>query len=255
MLRTAIRLLKRAQSIAEELETPDIIKRVQRGRLTYLDRSALGWLAEHVKAVEREQVPGVLLETGCALGGSSIVIASSKNRERRFQVYDVFGQIPPPSDKDGADVHARYAVISSGKSKGIDGDRYYGYESDVLGKVRSNFRELGVDPEQNRVEFVQGLYENSLHPSGPIAFAHIDCDWYDSVTVCLERIVPLLAPGGRMVIDDYFSYSGCRTAIWDYFRHQLDHYKFVYGPRLMITSISAVPQPQATPAKGQPQAV
>ena len=186
--------------------------------------------------IERDHVPGVIVETGCALGGSSIVIAASKAHERRLDVYDVFGQIPPPTGKDGADVHARYNVIASGRSTGIGGDRYYGYEHDLLAKVRANFETLGLSPEEHNVHFTQGLYGDTLHPSGPIAFAHIDCDWYDSVMTCLLRIVPLLAPGGRMVIDDYFSYSGCRAAVWDYFRPRMDGYKFVYGPRLLITS-------------------
>jgi hypothetical protein len=30
---------------------------------------------------------------------------------------------------------------------------------------------------------------------------------------CLRRIAPQLVPGGRFVIDDYYSYSGCRQAV------------------------------------------
>jgi asparagine synthase (glutamine-hydrolysing) len=236
MLQTIMRLIGRAQRIAQDMDTPDVIKQVEKRKLTYLERAALLWLAEQVRIIEHDNIPGAIVETGCALGGSSIVIATLKKRERRFEVYDVFGQIPPPSEKDGADVQARYEIIASGKSSGIGDDPYYGYDRDLLGKVTGNFETLGVSPGKHNVHLIQGLYEDSLHPAGPIAFAHIDCDWYDSVMVCLQRIVPLLSPGGRIVIDDYFAYSGCRAAIWDYFRPQIDRYKFVYGPRLLITS-------------------
>jgi asparagine synthase (glutamine-hydrolysing) len=34
---------------------------------------------------------------------------------------------------------------------------------------------------------------------------------------CLERIAPLLVPGGRIVLDDYYMWSGCRRAVDEYF--------------------------------------
>jgi asparagine synthase (glutamine-hydrolysing) len=34
---------------------------------------------------------------------------------------------------------------------------------------------------------------------------------------CLTRIAPLLVPGGRIVLDDYYKWSGCRTAVDEYF--------------------------------------
>ncbi len=228
-------VIRRLRSALERFETPRVVRAVAARKLTYLDRSALCWLAEQVASIEREGVSGDILEAGCALGGSAIVIAASKAPARRLELYDVFGQIPPPSEKDGKDVHARYQTIVSGKSAGIGGDPYYGYQSGLLDTVASQFRQFGLAPETHNVHFVAGLYQDTLHPSGPVALAHIDCDWYDSVMVCLERIVPRLAPSGRIVVDDYFFYSGCRAAVWDYFRPRIDRYRFTYGPRLLIT--------------------
>ena len=226
------RLLRR---IVARLNTPAIIRRVRADRLTYLEPAALVWLYEAVQQIETESVPGAIIEAGCALGGSTIVIASAKRPERPMKAYDTFAMIPPPSERDGADVHERYAEIVSGRSAGIGGDQYYGYHGDLLGKVRDSFVHYGLNPEKNHIEFIKGLFQDTLHPSGPIALAHIDGDWYDSVTTCLERIVPRLAPGGRLIIDDYFAYSGCRDAIGDYFRARMDDdFRFVYGPRLLI---------------------
>lgn len=235
MISTTVRVLRKALRTAEAMAIPEVIRKVQESRLTYLDQGALCGLADQVAAIEREGVDGSIVETGCALGGSSIVIATGKSRHRRLEVYDVFGQIPAPSNRDGADVHARYDVIASGKSAGIGGDGYYGYEQDLLAKVRANFSAFGVNADDNNVQFIRGLYEDTLRPQAPIALAHIDCDWYDSVMVCLERIVPGLAPRGRIVVDDYFAYSGCRAAVWDYFRPRLEQYRFHYGSRLLIT--------------------
>jgi predicted O-methyltransferase YrrM len=211
-----------------------VIERVIRERLTYLGKDALSLLDLHARQIEEQGVPGAILETGCALGGSSIVIAAAKSAARPLVLYDTFGLIPPPSERDGQDVHARYAVIASGESKGIGDDAYYGYHHDLLSEVRRTFERYGLDPRVNAVQFMQGFYEDTLQPDGVVAMAHIDCDWYDSVRVSLERIVPRLSPGGRLVVDDYYGYSGCRTAIWDFFRQRQDEFTFTYGPRLVI---------------------
>lgn len=63
------------------------------------------------------------------------------------------------------------------------------------------------------MHLVKGLFEETIRPTEPIALAHIDGDWYESVEVCLERVWPVLAVGGPMVIDDYAHWSGCRSAV------------------------------------------
>src|SRR6476620_3510321 len=109
-----------------------LISQIRDQKLTYLSESRLHALSELCLANERQNVPGVIIEAGCALGGSSILLCASKSPKRELFIYDVFDMIPPPGDKDGTDVHERYAVIKSGQSKGIGGDTYYGYTSNLL---------------------------------------------------------------------------------------------------------------------------
>lgn len=210
------------------------VRRLQTEGLTFLGFDALVDIYEAVSAIERRNVSGVMIEAGTAAGGSGIVIAAAKDRKRRFCAYDVFGLIPPPSERDGADVHARYEEIASGKARGPKGSTYYGYEEDLLRVVSNNFQRYGVDPDKNNVEFVKGLYEDTLRIEEPVAFAHIDCDWYDSVLVCLQRIVPRLQRDGCLIIDDYFSWSGCREAVDDYFQDKTAGFTFTKKARLHI---------------------
>ncbi len=219
-----------------------LISRVSKQGLSYLDKAALAELGETVIAIEEQQIPGIVLEAGCALGGSGIVIAASKALSRDFYIYDVFGMIPPPSRHDGADVFERYALIKSGKSSGINGEMYYGYENDLYEKVRKNFKDFGFDPAQQNIHFTKGLYEHSLHVHSSVAFAHIDCDWYESVTTCLQRIEPWLATNVILVIDDYDTWSGCRTAVDEYFSDKKKHFSFERKSRLHIKKISAEPK-------------
>lgn len=211
------------------------IAHVQQQHLTYLDQQALIDLGLAVTQLEQQAIAGQMLELGCAAGGSAIVITSVKAKSRPFAIYDVFGMIPPPSARDGQDVHQRYEVISTGKSPGLGNRRYYGYEEALDQKVIAAFAEAGYPIEQHQVRLVKGLYEDSLQIDQPVALAHIDCDWYDSVMVCLERIVPHLVQGGILVIDDYDSWSGCRQAVDDFFRERQAEFRFEHKSRLHIT--------------------
>jgi asparagine synthase (glutamine-hydrolysing) len=179
-------------------------------------------------------MPGVLIEAGCALGGSAIVIATAKSRGRPFFVHDVFGMIPPPSEEDGVDVHQRYETILSGQSNGIKGGKYYGYEDDLVGKVTDNFARHGIVVADRNVHLVRGLFEDTIIGDEPVALAHIDGDWYNSVKVCLDRIAPRLVPGGVLVIDDYDAWSGCRKAVDEWFAGKDDRFVFVRRERLHI---------------------
>lgn len=201
--REALRAFRRAHpSLAQT------IRDVRDQKLTYLPGRALRELAEAVMEADARHLPGTLIEAGCALGGSAIVMAAARRPDRSMVVYDAFGMIPPPGPDDGPDAHARFEVIASGQSSGVGGDRYYGYREDLQSEVRTNLAAFG----QRGVQLVPGFFADTLRPEGPVAIAHIDADWYDSVLTCFERIAPVLAVGGRFILDDYDQWSGCRRA-------------------------------------------
>jgi O-methyltransferase len=196
-------------------------RRVIDERLTYLSAGKLANLEWCAREVQRHDVPGDVVEAGVALGGSAIALADRLTPERAFDGYDVFGTIPPPSERDGADAHERYDVIAAGGSTGIGGDPYYGYVDDLYDRVVASFRAHGVEPGE-RVRLHRGLFENTLHPSGALALVHIDSDWYDPVRLCLERTYPHLSPGAFVVLDDYHDYDGCRTATDEFLADHAD---------------------------------
>jgi asparagine synthase (glutamine-hydrolysing) len=210
-----------------------VIRSVVNEHLSYLDATSLRALAATVQEVEAAGVDGVLIEAGTALGGSAITMAAAKSPGRPLRLYDVFGMIPPPSERDGSDVHRRYAAIAAGQSKGIAGDTYYGYRDDLRGEVSRSFARHGFPVEDHDVELVAGRFEDTLVVDGPVALAHLDGDWYESTMTCLARIAPRLSPGGRIVVDDYDTWSGCRTAVDEYFA---DHpgFRFEHRGRLHV---------------------
>src|SRR3954468_1696164 len=232
-LRATRRKLKKARAetaydLPEELEAT--IARAREEHLTYLKPDNLRELAARVLDVEKQGLPGLVIEAGTARGGSAIVMAAAKAPERPLKVYDVFGMIPPPSDQDGADVHERYAKITSGGARGPGGETYYGYRDDLYAEVAESFSRLGVPARERSVELIKGLFEDTIEGDEPVALAHLDGDWYESTMTCLERIAPRLVPGGRIVLDDYYQWSGCRTAVDEYFKDR-DGFRLQNGAR------------------------
>ena len=190
-----------------------MIARIRDDKLSYCGKPKLENIAEAVLAVRQAGIRGDYLEAGVALGGSAILLSKIKPKEAKLTLYDVFGMIPAPGENDGEDAHKRYEEIRSGQSAGLGGMTYYGYVENLIDVVKRNLCDAGLNLEFDKIECVPGLFEDTLRPTAPIAFAHVDCDWFDSVKVCIDRISPHLSKGGIIIFDDYSSYSGCRSAV------------------------------------------
>jgi hypothetical protein len=230
-----IRVLRKIKRIIAFDNVDDIARKVSQKKLTYLSHKALLLLGNSVKKIEKNNIEGSIIETGCALGGSSILIGKLKSKDRQFNVYDSFEMMPEPTENDGEDVHNRFNVIKKGVSKGISGNKYYGYEKDLYYKVKNSFKSFGID--LTNIQLIKGYYEDTLKINDEVAMAHIDCDWYDSVLVSLQRIEPYLVVGGVLIIDDYYCYSGCKKAVDDYFNDKIANYNFIQEERLVIEKI------------------
>lgn len=218
-LDTAIRLVKSKTQPAElSAEEQQLVARIRDKKLTYLSDRKLASLIATCRSIEARNLPGIFLEAGCALGGSAILLASIKRVGRPLNVYDVFGMIPPPTKEDTQDIHARYQTIVEGKSTGIEGDRYYGYIDDLYDVVKGNLASFDIDCEASSVSLIKGLVQETLTLDLPVAFAHIDVDWYEPVRTCLERVFPQLVVGGSIILDDYHDWGGCRKATDEYLR-------------------------------------
>ncbi|HEY0822054.1 MAG TPA: TylF/MycF/NovP-related O-methyltransferase [Rhizobacter sp.] len=217
--RVAGRIVGRS-GLPRDLSAEDrlLLTRIRADRLTYLSDRKLVSLLNTVRGIENAGLPGVFIEAGCALGGSAILIATTKQTERPFEVYDVFGMIPAPTAEDTPDVHQRYRAIVQGESEGIAGDPYYGYRDDLYDLVQANLYRYGIDLQRDEVSLIKGLVQDTLRPNAAVAFAHVDVDWYEPVMTCLERIFPQLVVGGSIILDDYHDWGGCRKATDEFLR-------------------------------------
>ena len=128
-----------------------LIADIRSQKITYLSETRLASINSTCSSIEDANLPGKFIEAGCALGGSAVLIASTKNSERPLFIYDVFEMIPPPTDKDPQDVHERYQTIVKGKSAGIGGDKYYGYVENLYDVVQSNLNNFGLNCQKQLI--------------------------------------------------------------------------------------------------------
>jgi asparagine synthase (glutamine-hydrolysing) len=198
--------------------TERLIDTVRAEGLTFLDEARFDVLRRCLAAADADGVAGDVIEAGVAAGGSAIVLASLARPRRRFAGFDVFGMIPPPGELDPPEAHARHAIIREGHAEGIAGKPYYGYVDDLHGKVVAAFARHGIPVDGRDVRLVRGLFGETMPAALPerIAFAHLDCDWYDPVLTVLRAVGPRLSPGGSIVLDDYGDYGGCRKAVTEF---------------------------------------
>ena len=156
-----------------------------------------------------ECIPGDYIETGVWRGGCCIlmrgILAANAIANRKVYVADSFAGLPPPNPE-------RYPADA--------GDTHYMAEQLAISleQVRANFAKYGLLDDQ--VVFLRGLFQETLPKLAvaPFALLRLDGDMYESTIVALTNLYPRLSPGGFVIIDDYGTCEGCRTAVTDYRR-------------------------------------
>jgi len=183
---------------------------VKRSKKTFLSWPKLLRFVESFHLL-RKRWPGKSLqvaEFGVGRGGSAILLGWLVDRYGgRITLYDVFGQIPAPTEMDGEQARQRYEKILH-----REGQEYYGNVPDLMEVV---LREISHVCSRNRIETIQGRYEDVLPvQTAEKAFdlVHIDCDWYESSRAVLAYLKDHLSPGAILQIDDYGHWQGSRKA-------------------------------------------
>lgn len=181
---------------------------------TMLSSARVHSLFSLAKDICERDVPGNFVECGVSAGGSSAllaaVIARYSKRPRRLFACDTFTGMPKPSAED----------LHRGKPAN---ETNWG-EGTCAAPVESLLEvseKLGV---KNLIEPVPGLFSETLPVNrerfGEIALLHMDGDWYSSTRDILQNLFDQVVRGGRIQIDDYGFWEGCKRAIEDFERER-----------------------------------
>jgi Macrocin-O-methyltransferase (TylF) len=195
---TARRAVTKAWDLVSPLEFSVLYRQVRRH--TMCSNARLRGLYDGVRYVVHHDIPGDLVECGCARGGSAALMALTLRQlgsRRGIWLFDTFAGLPAPTLDD-----PDYEIA----------DLFTGDCVGTVDEVRALFERLQVT---DGVQFVKGLFQETLPitPIGEIALLHIDGDWYDSVKTCLETLYDRVTPGGIIQFDDYGYWKGARKAV------------------------------------------
>ncbi len=152
--------------------------------------------------------PGCVAECGVWRGGMSAGMAEVLGPQRQYFLFDSFEGLPPArEDLDGA---AATAWQSNTKSP-----TYYNNCAAAQEEAAAAMKLSGA----TSFSLIKGWFnETTPHFAPPceIAVLRLDGDWYDSTRVCLENLYPHVAPGGIVIVDDYYNWDGCARAVHEF---------------------------------------
>jgi hypothetical protein len=177
-----------------------------------------------VRAVERDGVPGAIVECGVWSGGSVGLMALASARygdgTRPVHLFDSFEGLPQPSRHDEEvleDFRRDHGAMAL--DEGSDGSGLH-----AIGACRGagaaevrRFLERRLGIPAARLHVWEGWFQDTVPGAaaaiGPIAVLRLDGDWYESTRTCLEGLWDAVVPGGYVIIDDYGTFTGCRRAV------------------------------------------
>lgn len=150
-------------------------------------------------------VRGCVAECGVWRGGMSAGMADVLGADRQYFLFDSFEGMPPASEE-------------------LDGAAAIAWQSNPTGPI---YRNNNIAPQEEATaamklsaatsfSMVKGWFNETtprFEPPSEIAVLRLDGDWYDSTKVCLENLYPHVAPGGIVIVDDYYNWDGCARAV------------------------------------------
>lgn len=152
-------------------------------------------------------VDGCVVECGVWRGGMTAALVSVLGAHRKYFLFDSFEGLPPAKPVDGAAaLRWQRDTQSAGYYDNCSAGEEFARRAMMLSGAASFY-------------LIKGWFEKTLSdfsPPEPIALLRLDGDWYDSTLVCLERLFEHVAPGGMIILDDYYTWDGCSRALHDF---------------------------------------
>jgi O-methyltransferase len=158
-------------------------------------------------ASRQKTVAGCVIECGVWKGGMIAGMADVLGNGRDYVLFDSFEGLPP--------------------AKPVDGAAALNWQSDKQGpNYHNNCTASHSDAEvamqlskATKTQIVKGWFDQTLpayRPPAPISVLRLDGDWYESTMLCLQHLYKHMAKGGVIIIDDYYTWDGCSSAVHDF---------------------------------------
>jgi hypothetical protein len=157
------------------------------------------------------RIPGCIIECGVWRGGMIAGFADVLGPDRKYFLFDSFQGLPPAEEIDGP------AALRWQAEK--DDPEYHDNCKAAADDARTAMRLSAA----THFSLLKGWFDETIptfKPPEPIAVLRLDADWYESTLTCLKHLYPHVAPGGVVIIDDYWEWDGCARAVHEFvFKH------------------------------------
>lgn len=209
----------------ESLEAMSVVK--GHTMSTPIDMATLYELVIHVN---KFKIEGDFVECGVWKGGSAGIMALANQRHdsglsRRIQLFDLFDDIVAPDpDKDGPramdEVNKFLKKTGQSFASYKDGNKpisgiYDGHGGAGSVNIVKELLVNKIGASEASINFHVGLFQDTLpnNEIEKIAILRLDGDWYASIKICLDHLYSKVVKGGVIIIDDYYTYDGCKKAV------------------------------------------
>lgn len=172
--------------------------------------SQLGFLTECLKSVR--DVPGCLVEAGCAYGATTVFLNMFMNEEGIERAYYAIDTFSGFIDED-----TKYEITNRGKPVGL----YKGHFSENK-KVWFD-RSMALHGIRRVKSAESDVTKFDFSAIAPIAFCLLDVDLYKPIKAVLPKIYSAMSPGGIIVVDDCKpanSYDGALQAYEEFLQQE-----------------------------------
>ncbi|WP_028969661.1 TylF/MycF/NovP-related O-methyltransferase [Sphingomonas sp. URHD0057] len=186
-------------------------------------------LWREARRILRRNIPGDFVEIGVHRGGTAGILAQVLQSEpsRTLHLFDRWGDLPEPTPRDGFIAET--------------------YRKDLIPEKLSDLKDRPPLPDAKRLlqsvlgfpvaqtRYWEGWYKDTFraYDGNRIAFASIDCDYYESVRDSLAFLTPLLAEGATIVLDDYSTWPGAKAAADEWLPTNAKLYPMPTGPAVI----------------------
>jgi hypothetical protein len=159
-----------------------------------------------VKRCEEERVPGDIVEVGVARGKTT-------NFMCRF-----LGNIGSKRRYIAVDTFSGFVSADADYERSVRG-RHYPFAEFAYNDVERWKRSLAPEDREKRIHVIPGDIRHARFADGQrFAVAFVDVDLYQPTLHAIKRLMPLMAKGGAMLVDDVLEgtqYDGAHDAFFD----------------------------------------
>lgn len=178
---------------------------------TKSSRERLVAMNEILHSVDKNKIPGDVVECGVWAGGN-IILSRLVAPERVCWLYDTFTGMTAPGEHDTT--RSGYSAQSR-----LDENPNKRMSVVSLDQVELNLRAEGVY-DAEKLRFVVGDVCETLRDEknlpDRVSVLRLDTDWYESTKTEMEVLYPRLSSGGVLIVDDYGHWMGARKAVDEY---------------------------------------